>query len=175
VAQFTSKLTVAEREEIITLAAFGHMPASIHAAIGGKVSLRTVQRIVKAEAQDITYRRREFEHQREQRELEEQHSRSLGEAPMQYEPHALPQGLEPEPRYASELGPNARERVGLPAMPPEETTEQFLAREYPGRRFYARGAVTLGEDEPLLYGPPAPRPPYSNEQLLAGVASRRRV
>jgi hypothetical protein len=111
-AQFTSKLTAAEREEIITRAAFRETPASIHAAIAGKVSLRTVQRIVKAEAQDIASRRRTLEHERGQREREEQHLRSRREEPLQYEPHALPQALEPEPRYASELGPNARERVG---------------------------------------------------------------
>ncbi len=169
-AQFVSKLSEAEHEEILTLAAFGQSPAAIVSALGGKIGLRQVQRLVKAGAEDIDFRRRKFERQREQRE---QHVRSPGEEPLKMEPHVVPGGVKPEPRYASKLGPNARERHGLSAMPPEiEDTGRWL--EAQGRTLYRVGGVTIGEDaSSSLFGPSPPRPPYTNEQFLAGEPARR--
>jgi hypothetical protein len=44
---------------------------------------------------------------------------------------------------ADEQGFNARQKAGLPAMPPEETTEEYLRAQ--GRRMYKQGEAVLDE------------------------------
>jgi hypothetical protein len=146
-AKFETVVSEQLAEEIVRLAASGMSAPAICERLSDSLdyppSVRTIQRVVKRRAAAVSngpQARRE--QNRAVDPLNDGQPRTTASGHRFIETPAFPSPAEPP---ADRQGFNARQRAGLPAMPPEETTAQFLAREYPGRRFYQRSEVTLDE------------------------------